>query len=250
MFKLDFFCLVCFARTLRRSDIDFAISTMLESFIQSQKHAVATSLGRRFGRYRALAASPDEFLESVLVDLLRYDADASASCSPLRKQVFFYAVFSRKAREALRQRYHGHIPATLDTEAIEVMESAQVYLLEWMTVVKTLYALPDVAVTRFSESPRFTQKFLLEVRCFLFFTPRVLAFFATFFNRKSRTAPKDHLPSLSVGDPLVGCLLLALLKLSQFSVFFSKCLNAPQPPSSDPRGAVSDEGVICTTSNL
>jgi hypothetical protein len=44
---------------------------MLESFIQSQKHAVATSLGRRFGRYRALATSPEEFLESVLFNLFQ-----------------------------------------------------------------------------------------------------------------------------------------------------------------------------------
>lgn len=124
---------------IERSDMDFAISTMLESFIQSQKHAVAVSLGRRFGRYRALAASPDEFLESVLVDLL-----------------------SRKARELLRVRYRGRIPSSLDTEAIELMESAEVSFVEWATVVKTLYALPEIAATRFSESPRFHQRFILK----------------------------------------------------------------------------------------
>lgn len=51
--------------------MDYAISTMLESFIQSQKHAVSVSLGKRFGKYRALAASPDEFLETVLLELFR-----------------------------------------------------------------------------------------------------------------------------------------------------------------------------------
>lgn len=51
--------------------MNFAISTMVESFIQSQKYAVANQLGRRFGRYRALAASPEEFIENVLMDQMR-----------------------------------------------------------------------------------------------------------------------------------------------------------------------------------
>lgn len=54
-----------------KRDLNFAISTMVESFIQSQKFAVATQLGRRFGRYRALAASPEEFIENVLMDQMR-----------------------------------------------------------------------------------------------------------------------------------------------------------------------------------
>lgn len=43
---------------------------MLESFIQSQKYAVSVDLGRRFGRYRALAASPEEVLDSLLLEML------------------------------------------------------------------------------------------------------------------------------------------------------------------------------------
>lgn len=58
------------SRFVEKMDIDFAISTMLESFIQSQKYAVSVSLGRRFGKYRALAASPDELLENLLLEMI------------------------------------------------------------------------------------------------------------------------------------------------------------------------------------
>lgn len=58
------------SNSVSRDDIDYAISTMLESFIQSQKNVVAQNLTKKFGRYRALATNPFEMLENLLSEML------------------------------------------------------------------------------------------------------------------------------------------------------------------------------------
>lgn len=55
------------SRFVDKSDIDLGISTMLESFIQSQQRSVASFLGRKFARYRTLATSSDEIIENILL---------------------------------------------------------------------------------------------------------------------------------------------------------------------------------------
>jgi len=51
---------------VRNDDIDLAISTMLSSFIASQKHTVAQSIQRKFARYLNLRADVDELLFFIL----------------------------------------------------------------------------------------------------------------------------------------------------------------------------------------
>ncbi|KAK2195571.1 bifunctional MCM [Babesia duncani] len=48
------------------NDVDLAIATLLESFISSQKHSVATRLSREFARYRILFQGSDDVLAQVL----------------------------------------------------------------------------------------------------------------------------------------------------------------------------------------
>eukprot|EP00921_Rhytidocystis_pertsovi_P024588 GHVQ01039506.1.p1 GENE.GHVQ01039506.1~~GHVQ01039506.1.p1 ORF type:complete len:428 (-),score=55.07 GHVQ01039506.1:1147-2430(-) len=47
-------------------DADMAIATMLESYISSQKHSVAASLGREFARYIAIARGGFEMLGEIV----------------------------------------------------------------------------------------------------------------------------------------------------------------------------------------
>jgi len=52
-------------------DLDHAIETMLESFIQSQKHAVAEELRKRFKRYTTLATPVADQLMNVMDKLFK-----------------------------------------------------------------------------------------------------------------------------------------------------------------------------------
>merc|ERR1711939_30204 len=57
------------------SDLDFAISIMLESFIQSQKHAIAEELRKNFRRYITIATSLSDQFMQLLLRLFRDKAE-------------------------------------------------------------------------------------------------------------------------------------------------------------------------------
>merc|ERR1719488_315717 len=56
-------------------DLDFAISIMLESFIQSQKHQVAEELRKKFRRYIAQATPLSDQFMRLLEKLFRDKAE-------------------------------------------------------------------------------------------------------------------------------------------------------------------------------
>jgi len=60
-------------------DLDFAISIMLESFIQSQKHAIAEELRKNFRRYVTQATSLSDQFMQLLLKLFRDKAEDLAS---------------------------------------------------------------------------------------------------------------------------------------------------------------------------
>ena len=118
------------------TDFDFAISTMLESFIQSQKHAVATNLCKRFGRYRAIANSSTEVLETLITDLLR------------RKAAFVMSRIRVNADDDAAAAYLNHFQeVTVRKSELEQLASA-------------LYGLPAVSVDRFLARKNYRQQTL------------------------------------------------------------------------------------------
>eukprot|EP00923_Selenidium_pygospionis_P001277 GHVN01001927.1.p2 GENE.GHVN01001927.1~~GHVN01001927.1.p2 ORF type:complete len:972 (-),score=132.09 GHVN01001927.1:14507-17422(-) len=129
------------AHRVEKRDLDFAISTMLESFIQSQKHAVAQNLSRRFGRYRAVAASPEEFVETLLCEIIN------------RR--------SRHQRQLINLKGNDGEAAREEEFAVET-ESAPVKVNVLRQLATTLYAIPDTLVDRYMVSDRFKSKFRTE----------------------------------------------------------------------------------------
>merc|ERR1712070_712320 len=60
---------------VQTKDLDFAISIMLESFIQSQKHAVAEEMRKKFRQYIAQATPLSDQFMRLLEKLFRDKAE-------------------------------------------------------------------------------------------------------------------------------------------------------------------------------
>lgn len=122
------------ARFVETRDIDFAISTLLESVIQGQKFAVATELGRKFGRFRALASSPEEVLDNVLTEL-----------------------FCKKTRTHMgtQELLSGNPMQVMDAEKMTVELEA------YKSLARQLHGLPDVIVHDFINGDKFKTKYTI-----------------------------------------------------------------------------------------
>ncbi|KAF8819402.1 putative Dna replication licensing factor [Cardiosporidium cionae] len=78
-------------------DIDYAIATLLDSFISSQKFAVANKLSREYARYRALARGGYDMLVEILrrslQDLVRREAlRARKTGEGIQKNIPYYEI--------------------------------------------------------------------------------------------------------------------------------------------------------------
>eukprot|EP01054_Gregarina_sp_Poly1_P005994 Gregarina_sp_Poly_1__5993@NODE_3157_length_1329_cov_167_853407_g388_i2_p1_GENE_NODE_3157_length_1329_cov_167_853407_g388_i2NODE_3157_length_1329_cov_167_853407_g388_i2_p1_ORF_typecomplete_len334_score41_21MCM/PF00493_23/1_1e31MCM_lid/PF17855_1/3_8e20_NODE_3157_length_1329_cov_167_853407_g388_i21271128 len=125
------------ARFVETKDIDFAISTLLESVIQSQKFAIATELGRRFGRFRALASSPEEILDNVLTD-----------------------IFTKKTKHQINT---GHL---MSGDILKMLNSDQlsVKVEEFKSLTKQLHGLPEVVVHDYLNCEKFKVKYSIATQ--------------------------------------------------------------------------------------
>lgn len=102
---------------------------MLESFIQSQKHAVANNLCKKFGRYRALACSSPELIESLFNDLLK-----------------------RKTQKAILQSGISSMSGISSIDAyLNHFQEVTIPLTELIAMASALYGLPASTVHRFVE---------------------------------------------------------------------------------------------------
>jgi len=129
------------SNSVSRQDIDFAISTMLESFIQSQKSFVAQNLSKKFGRYRALANNPYSMIEDKLSELL-----ANRGQELLQNVIF-------NSRSGRRDRLQ-------DTD-MSFLLGGSVIVDELMTLVRTYHDIQPQLVENYIISPGFKKKFRL-----------------------------------------------------------------------------------------
>eukprot|EP01053_Blabericola_migrator_P010656 Blabericola_migrator_1__10655@NODE_607_length_7343_cov_208_169736_g440_i0_p1_GENE_NODE_607_length_7343_cov_208_169736_g440_i0NODE_607_length_7343_cov_208_169736_g440_i0_p1_ORF_typecomplete_len974_score216_94MCM/PF00493_23/2_5e97MCM_OB/PF17207_3/5_2e27MCM_lid/PF17855_1/1_2e18Mg_chelatase/PF01078_21/2_3e09MCM_N/PF14551_6/9_7e08MCM2_N/PF12619_8/4_5e02MCM2_N/PF12619_8/1_1e07MCM2_N/PF12619_8/2_9e03Sigma54_activat/PF00158_26/9_3e06AAA_5/PF07728_14/1_4e05AAA_3/PF07726_11/4_2e05AAA_3/PF07726_11/1_3e03Si len=125
------------ARFVETRDIDFAISTLLESIIQGQKFAVATELSRKFGRFRALASSPEEVLDNILTDIF---------CKKMRTKINTTSLLSGNILNMIQE---GQI--TVDVEA-------------YKSLAKQLHGLPDVIVHDFINCDKFKSRYVVTAQ--------------------------------------------------------------------------------------
>eukprot|EP01071_Lankesteria_metandrocarpae_P005353 Lankesteria_metandrocarpae@DN3967_c0_g1_i4.p1 len=151
------------SRYVEKRDFDFAISTMLESFIQSQKYAVAVNLSRRFGRYRALASTPFEFLETLTIEILSRKGRSSfmrESASRRNRAPTGDTVF---AEDGTQEQQSGAAAADeFSTSDVQHFADAETTWTTLKTLAKTLYDIPESAVQSYMQSDRFKSKFLLR----------------------------------------------------------------------------------------
>eukprot|EP00918_Siedleckia_nematoides_P082109 GHVU01179962.1.p1 GENE.GHVU01179962.1~~GHVU01179962.1.p1 ORF type:complete len:175 (-),score=20.44 GHVU01179962.1:154-630(-) len=122
---------------VEKKDIDFAISTMLESFIQSQKHGVAQHLNRRFGKYRATASSPEEFVETLLCEMM-----------------------ARRAAKERRWRSADAQSQAGGEGGVESDPPVRVDVLKHLA--KTVYEIQEATVEKYLQSSRFRSAFRIE----------------------------------------------------------------------------------------
>eukprot|EP01056_Protomagalhaensia_sp_Gyna25_P005457 Protomagalhaensia_sp_Gyna_25__5456@NODE_717_length_2785_cov_3_345594_g559_i0_p1_GENE_NODE_717_length_2785_cov_3_345594_g559_i0NODE_717_length_2785_cov_3_345594_g559_i0_p1_ORF_typecomplete_len449_score69_32MCM/PF00493_23/2_9e86MCM_lid/PF17855_1/5_5e20Mg_chelatase/PF01078_21/2_5e09Sigma54_activat/PF00158_26/6_4e06Sigma54_activat/PF00158_26/6_2e03AAA_5/PF07728_14/6_5e06AAA_3/PF07726_11/4_5e05Sigma54_activ_2/PF14532_6/0_0028AAA_22/PF13401_6/0_14AAA_22/PF13401_6/3_5e02NACHT/PF05729_12/0_23RuvB_N/PF05 len=122
------------SRFVETRDIDFAISTLLESVIQGQKFAVATELSRKFGRFRALASSPEEVLDNILTEIF---------CKKMRTKINTSSLLSGNVLNMI-----GNGQLTVDVEA-------------YKSLAKQLHGLPEVIVHDFMSCEKFKSSYVV-----------------------------------------------------------------------------------------
>lgn len=127
---------------ISRQDLHFAISTMVESYIQTQKYAMAVQLGKKFGRYRAIASSPHEFIETMLMHQL-----------------------ARNTQKALRAKRINPADVDFSNPVVQTVAAQVEVPFEQLTcLMKSMYNIPETAVIRYRESDRFKKCFTIVSR--------------------------------------------------------------------------------------